>query len=689
MMDKIRKISLRAEWWLVIIPLVAYRQIAFFKSTMQWDMTDQVFVWHRFMSECFHYHILPLWSPYSRLGYPFFTDPQSGFFYPVVSALAYFFHYTLYTNNAEFILHVIGAAFALRYLLMGLNVSRYTACIFGLVYAFSGPFVSNASHIVFIYSLCWLPFVLGSYIRLLKSADYRYALLTALFLFMQITGGYAGLSIILFYVLLFVLLYYAVFIFRSSRFGIVRVIINHVVLAVCAMLLLVGFMYAVFKGLPYIDRQNGISLQMANGQAFTPASMLSLVFPFAVNNEHVYFATDITMRNLYMGLLTLLLIVVSFLQPNRNKWVLLTGSILFLFAAMGAATPLRALLFKFVPLMNMFRMASIFRFFACIGFLILAASAFDEIFEEKLEASMASFKKYILIAIGLVVCCTTVMLFISIGNFHKPADFSLYTLTGYFRHEAVYNVLFVEGFIQLLVLSSAIFILIIWKNNSLLHKYMLAALMVFDMVVSVQGNMFSTISCGRSLVQIQSTIDKLPNGFPAIQNLPLITHNEWNDTSIAPPVWHNAGFLKKRVTFDGYNGYNLTAYNELADGKDFYKIIAKRKLISTSNDSVQVSILGFTPGYMSVNVKSDTAAKVYIGQMYFPGWVISIDGGNKIPVAKEAGTNFIMCNVPKGSHKIDLLFKPSGAKFAFIYTLIAFITCLAITAMLFIRPVIL
>jgi hypothetical protein len=688
-MDKLRKIFLRAEWWLVIIPLVAYRQIAFFKSTMQWDMTDQAFVWHRFISQCFHQHILPLWCPYSRLGYPFFTDPQSGLFYPVVSAITYFFHYTLYTNNAEYILHVIGAAFAMRYLLMGLNVNRYTACIFGLVYALSGPFVSNASHIVFIYSLCWLPFVLGSYIRLLKSADYRFALLTALFLFMQITGGYVGLSIILFYVQVFILLYYAVLFFYNSKLSIVWVAINHVVLAACTMLLLAGFMYAVLKGLPYIDRQNGISLQMANGQAFTPASMLSLVFPFAVNNEHVYFTTDITMRNLYMGLLTLLLILVSFLKPNRNKWFLLTGSILFLFAAMGAVTPVRGMLFRFVPLMNMFRMASIFRFFSCIGFLILAAWAFDEIFEKKLEASMASFKRYILIAIGLVVCFATAMLFISMGNWHKTADFSLYILTGYFRHEAVYNILFAEGLIQLLILGSAIFILTVWSNNNLLRKYMFAALMVFDMVVSVQGNMFSTISCGRSLAQIQGAIDKLPNGFSAIQNLPLITHNEWNDTSIAPPVWHNAGFLKKQITFDGYNGYNLTAYNELADGKDFYKIIAERRVISASPDSVQLSISCFTPGYISFNIKSDTIGKVYVGQMYFPGWSISIDGGNNTPVAKETGTNFIMCYVPKGSHKVDLIFQPKGADFAFIYTIIAFITCLAITVLLFIGPIIL
>jgi hypothetical protein len=687
-MNKFRQILLSPEWWLVIIPLIAYRQIAFFQHTMQWDMTDQAFVWHRFISECFHQHILPLWCPYSRFGYPFFADPQSGLFYPPTWFFTYFFDYTLYTNNCEFIFHVIAAAFAMRFLLVTFQVGRFTACTFGLVYALSGPFVSNATHISFICSLCWLPFVLGSYIRLLKTTEYCYALLTALFLYLQLSGGYVGISIILFYVMSFICLYYLIYIFplllHKRKF-----IRSHMLLGVVTVLLSVGFIYAVSKGLPYIDRRDGISREMANSIAFTPPCLLTLFYPGIADSDFVHFGTDLTMRNLYMGALTLILIMISLFRPRRVKWIVLGGSILSLLMAMGDHTPLRGWLYSYVPLMNLFRMAAIFRFFSCIGFVALAAFGFDEIFEKSYQVSLAALKNFIGIAALLLLTILSFILVEKNPSLHYPDLSSLIVFSDYLKHTDKWSTVFLQSCIDITALGIALFALIYFKENLRLQKYFFAGLVLLDMGIAVQGNVFSTVANPKTVADVQCNIEKLPKGFPIISNDKLGAYSEWNDTSLAPPIWHSAGFLQKHITFDGNNSYNLIAYNQLADRKDFYQLLSQRKIISTQPESMGIVIKRFYPGRILFDINSDKDATVYIGQLYFPGWTSSIDGGVKQAIGIEANTNFMSCHIPAGHHMVNLVFAPTAIDAVFSYTVVIFVFMSMCTLLFFLKPVIL
>ena len=685
MMKRLRHILSYPEWWLIIIPLCAYWQIAFCQYTMMWDMTDQVFVWHRFISECFHHHILPLWAPYSRLGYPFFADPQSGLFYPVTWLFTYFFHYSLYTNNLEFIVHVIGAAFGMKFLLKSLAVTRYTACIFGLVYALSGPFVSNASHILFIYSLCWLPFILGSYIRLLQTGHYRYSLLMSILLFLQISGGYIGISIILFYVLVFILFYYLVFLFRSRPQRLSSFLLNHILVGAFTALLSVGFIYSVIKGLPFIDRQHGVSKEMANSIAFTPRSFITFLYPLIGKNDFIHFDTDVTMRNAYIGVLILILAVVSLFSPRRFKVFALAGIIFFLLAALGSHSPVRGWLYSYLPLMNAFRMAAIFRFFACIGLLSLAAFAFDEVFEKGNEISVRALKIIIGSACiaALVLLCA--LLFTRRYELHLPHTLSLIAFTEYLKSTSIRSVIFLETSIQFAILAAVFLILRYIMLNSSIVKYLFTGFIVLDMTIAVQGNIFSTIASTKTVSEIQSRVNKLPEGFPLVANVPLCSYNEWNDSTLAPPLWQNAGFLRKQVTFDGFNGFNLNAYNQLADGQDFYKILTQRKFISTDPDSAKIAITKSDPGQLFFTIKSKQEETVGIGQFFFAGWRVRIDGGKISGLLTEDSLHLIQCIVPSGDHLVELSFEPAGVKFGFIYTVIAFVASVVGVLILFTR----
>jgi len=683
-MNRVKQILSYPEWWLIIIPLLAYWQVAFGQYTMKWDMTDQVFVWHRFISECFHLHILPLWCPYSRLGYPFFADPQSGLFYPITWLFTYFSHYSLYSNNLEFITHVIGAAFGMKFLLESLQVRRHTACVFGLVYALSGPFVSNATHITFICSLCWLPFILGSYIRLLQTGQYRYSLLMTIFIFLQLSGGYIGISIILFYVLIVIFLYYLVFVFRSRPQRLSLLLLNHILIGAFTFLLSIGFIYAVSKGLPFIDRQHAISNDMANSIAFTPFSFTTFLYPLITNNDFIHFGTDLTMRNIYIGVLALILVAVSFFSPRRLKFFVLAGIIFFLLAALGDHTPVRGWLYSRLPLMNMFRMAAIFRFFACIGLLTIAAFAFDEVFERGINLSGKALKSIVGTAGFLSLLLMCVIMLIKRPELHLPHTSSLIACTEYLRHTSIWSVIFLQSIIHLAILGSAFIILIYLSDNSPLRKFMFAGLIILDMTIMVQGNIFSTVASTKTVSEIQKKIDKLPVGFPIVSNVLLNSYNEWNDSTIAPPLWHNAGFLRKQIAFDGNNSYNLNAYNQLADRQDFFEILAAFKFISTCDRSAKILILKFEPNQIVFKASSKCDGIAYIGQIYFPGWQVRVDGQLD---ASEQGyyLPIIRCHIPSGDHLVELSFEPTGVRFSFIYTVIAFVITLTGTLILFTR----
>jgi len=510
----------------------------------------------------------------------------------------------------------------------------------------------------------------------------------AVFLYLQLSGGYIGISIILFYVLSFIFLYYIIFIFPSGKRRFSVLLSGHVLLIVLTVLFSIGYFYTVSQGLPYIDRQHGISREMANSIAFTPPSFLTLLLPGISDSDFIPFGTDLTMRGLYIGLLPLLLVIVSLLRRGRFRLIVFIGSIFFLLAAAGGYTPVRGWLYSYIPLMGLFRMAAIFRFFTCVGFIVLAAYGFDDIFEKKSAPAIKVSKAIFAISGILLLLFLIVVFLIQRHMLHRPPVSSLFTFTEYLKHTTILTVAFLQGLFDLMILGLALFsFLYLWGNSNVI-KYVFTCLILLDLSLAVQGNIFSTIVSTKSVANIQANINKLPRGFPIPDNAALLSHNEWNDSTLAPPIWHNAGFLRKQVTYDGNNSYNLTAYDKLADRKDFYKVLSERKFISTTPEA-SAYIVSFGPNQISLAVSSPIDMTVSIGQVFYRGWKIKIDNRPTLYTVAEDSTHLMKCEITRGNHLVGMYFEPAGAKLIFIYTLVVFVTGLVAVLILFGRQLIL
>ena len=613
---------------------------------------------------------MPLWCPYANLGYPFFADLQSGLFDPITCLFAGFTHYTLFSNNAEFLLHVLIAVIGMRALLLVLNISRPTATLFGVVYALSGTMVGNATHSTLVASLSYIPCILASYSLLLLSKSYKYAMLCAVLLFLQIVSGYAGLSMILVYVIASCFFYFLFFVetFKVRHF--IRLLPQHILLVALSTLLSAGFLYAISLGMPYSTRAGTLSQAHALSVPFPPLSLFTLYTPLAASAASFLASdTDITMANLYIGIIPCLFMLSSLLiKPTRFTIAVALFSVFCLLAAMGSHTPLRGWLYGYVPLMGYFRHTAIFRFYTCIGFILLAAISFDTYKQQ----NQPYFSYLVLITMFLAGGIVVYALVAKKIFFDGSVFASLYAFSTYIQQAAKWNILCLGACLHLLLLTPVVLALFLDRLTTHQLKGLFSVIILIDMSVAVQLNLYGTVVGHRPLAQLQHTIDTIPENFSIPQNSYLSSYGDWTDTTLAP-LWRNSGIIHQHIAYIGFNGFELQAYHLIADKSDFQQIISHRKYIEVNTDSTTVRIAAFSPNAVCLETTSAIPFTLSIGQMYFKGWRLTVDGQTSNDNLAVDSMQMMKAEISNGTHQVRVSFEPKWVDYSWWISMILFV----------------
>ena len=208
---------------LTILVLVGFGLLLFWQVLL----AGQVFFWHdvtvaymplrKLAQEAIRQGHLPLWTMKLGCGFPLLAEGQCATFYPL-HIIAYLGLPYYYTYSLMVYLHCLMAAVFAALLGRKLNLGWPAAAFCGLVYGFSGYFVSKVLFITVLESGAWLPLILYFIITGLDSADYRYFLGAGLALALSILGGHPQ---IVFYELLAVVILLIAYLLRS-RAGMVR-----------------------------------------------------------------------------------------------------------------------------------------------------------------------------------------------------------------------------------------------------------------------------------------------------------------------------------------------------------------------------------------------------------------------------------------------------------------------------------
>lgn len=627
---------------------------------MKYDMMDWFYPMRYLIAESLQNNVLPVWNPFTNLGYPLHTDPQSGALYPIVWIIAYFFGYSPFTINLEYILHILFAFYGMKKLSEAIGLSGDVAIIVGLSYACCGFFIGNAQHLTWIISAAWLPYILFYYYRLITINSWRDAFGLSLFSFLLIAGGYPALTITIFYILLITFFVHMAIQIRDKKIDVAkRFLINNCIFFLMFILQGLCFFVFFFEMLPFMVRGDIISLAEAHLLPFSPQSYISFILPFATGGNPEFYQTDLSMSNGYFGLIGLLFCGLGlFIKPKKRTLFLGFTGLFFLVVALGDFSFLRAWLYHYVPMMNLFRYPALFRVFALLCFILIFGFSLQKYWND--EAADSDWRK-LKILTGALLSVLLILFFYSLQKspFLFPKELSAKAISTFIGQSNNSQMVLIQAPIQI-VLLTVLLLIIQWKRLQF-RKY-IVLLIALDLFLSVQLNLFITVASEQSASELQSKVNQLPEGFPIpVDNISTTSHYGNGDFY---PIWYNNNILLKKIAFDGYNNFILKSFKKFNDSPGHIKNL-KYPLLHwlNSQDSFDnklegIEIESFNPTNVKAKVSLMEDNQVIFLQSDYPGWKVKLDG-QIIPHFKAADI-FIAADIPAGGHQLEFDFYPKN-----------------------------
>jgi hypothetical protein len=143
-----------------LVNVAVFHAHYFGNDCFPWDFWKAYYTIIPFWTTAVSQHVLPEWVPFAGMGYPFFINLQSSFFYPPL----WFFvlpgiHHSLHAAVIMQCLHVFWGACGAFFLLRVLTNDWRSALFGALAYQFFGGFYSNAEHMDIVRAYAWLPWL--------------------------------------------------------------------------------------------------------------------------------------------------------------------------------------------------------------------------------------------------------------------------------------------------------------------------------------------------------------------------------------------------------------------------------------------------------------------------------------------------------------------------------------------------
>jgi Bacterial membrane protein YfhO len=656
--------------------------------SMKFDILDQYLPWRMLVGDCLSHGMLPLWNPFTHLGYPLHADPQSGAWYPIVWLIGGMAGYNLYWIHLEYLFHVWLAGAGMFWLVKNFTRNKNVAILAGISYMLSGFFTGNAQHLTWVISGAWLPFVLCAFYLLMKKEENKYIWICALTFFMMFTGGYPAFSIVTVYLLIVISI--VVIIRRKTQSRPVSLIIKNLFwLGITTALLCAVMLVSSYESFQLAGRAEGLSKELAMANPFSPQSMISFVFPLSSLRNTSFFDTDVSMSNGFLGLLLFAGFILSiFKKKTFTEKIILYGSVFCLLAAMGKYTPVRSLLYDFIPLMKLFRMPSLFRLFAITGFILLGSSTLHQMIVSEKKKQLNS----VLIAFSILALISIVVAFVN-GPFILPASFT-----------AIGEVNFPTSFILqgMIILISCIIFLLLLKKQFPIYLFSIDLILSAWMVAPI--TMVNNLNTGT----VNQYLTNLPDDFPLPSMLPL--QNFKDRTNTFGPFWCNLGILRSQPIYDGYNNFQTRQYLDYEASPLFHHVLKNPIVYLTSTNktnnsgtatdtsqitgdstflmitnlpslknsseafSGKVSLTQFRPLHIGVETATSAPALLTLQQQFMPGWNVTVDG---VPQSLLRSNGFnISVLIPEGKHEIAFHYTDKKVQMALIISALSLLTVL-------------
>lgn len=651
--------------------LLCFWQITFFQNMMKWDIMDIALPWRFYVVESINNGYLPLWNPYNHLGFPQMGDPST--WYPVTWLMALFGRYTVFNIQLEYLFHIIlgavGAYKLLFYLLVGQTKQkksvRYLVLGFSFCFASSGFMIGNAQHLGWIISAAWVPWCIYLLLRLLKSPSFKHSIALALSMFMILSGGYPGFFITLSYLLLAIASW--VILKRDGR-HLWKKRVAHLLFSGTLFLLLSSVvLYCSFLMQTHIGRGIALLPDDSSGGvlfgSFPIEGLLSLITPLATTSNGFEWSQDISMRNMYFGVIPFLLSVLGVFTKGKERLqvLLFMAGLVFLVISLGEPFLLRKVLYFSLPFMDLFRFPALFRLFSILFFVLSAGLCLYKALEDE------EYKRRLLRGVQIVlIMLLSMTVIILLMFFETPLQTGVENIPFYSSLTFEGRIVF-QLFLSL-VSAGAFY----WCLKNAKYK-LIVALMIIEGLAFSQMNMYDTVIDRENDPNLtENALSSALKGFPAPIKTTVIAENTDEKIKRYPYLWKNLGVFEKVLTADGVSPYGLHTFHAAAVSGELERVsrgYGLSFLDSHGLESSSTKITSFSPNEISIEVYADSEGILTFAQNNYTNWRVSIDNGDLKPIEG----NFLNVAVPKGYHQVSFVFESPNEYAAFLVSALTFL----------------
>ncbi|TMI85596.1 MAG: hypothetical protein E6H10_02915 [Bacteroidetes bacterium] len=293
------------------------------------DLISQNLPTRYVISESLYSGYFPWWNPYINFGIPQYGDMNNGFWNPFMWFVAKTVGYNIWTITYEEMFYILIGGWGIYKVIRELGIEKGIAIVSAFSYMSCGYIVGHLQHFCWITGAGFFPYVFLFLLKINKSPTLKNYILGAIAVFLFVSSTHPGLVIGAAYFFLFTFI--AIVVLRKNvtrRFYHPRFLLVNLIFFVLALISSIGVIISDLDVLRHISRGSKPPLSESLLEPTTLQCYLSLLFPLAVTKSS-FFVTDISMRNVFIGMASLAGFI--FLFQYFNKRILATAAFVMLF----------------------------------------------------------------------------------------------------------------------------------------------------------------------------------------------------------------------------------------------------------------------------------------------------------------------------------------------------------------------
>lgn len=667
--------SVKTIFAFLLILFVAYLPVSTFLFFIKNDAFNGYFPPKFFMSESLHSGHLPLWNPYINYGIPQYGDMSSGYWSPLTWLIAGTVGYNAYTFTIEVLAYLFIGGIGMYKLCRYFNLQNKVRFIAAIAYMCCGYNVGHLQHFNWLSGAAFLPGCVWAYLVLQQNFSIKNILQSALLFYLFISSAHPGITIGAFYFFIALLLFLFFKNEKKNNFSarIKKFAFSNSLLLISLIVLSIGMIVGYLDIIPHFSRGSKVMLGESLKNPTTPQSWISALLPLSSTKNDAFFATDISMRNIYFSLTLLLFFFLSLFQKNSwQKFFLYTG-IAFLLLSSGGI--FKTFAYKFIPLIGYVRLNGEFIIFSLLCFILIAAIELNRFIIEQKEFKGTVKWIYYFFEI-ILFACIVFGLYKTIngkeGFLYSYKNIALQNGTSLKLKALIdaisfYDALWLQGIIQLFLLWGIKLFLIKRQWN------LLARIVIADIVIATLLNLPFTGVGQASVADVQRVLNKSPKGIP-IPSLQSVTKNDtvsiYEKGLVGDWSLYNKQIgVTKEVPYP-IRLNNTIKYFETIEINPSLSLAQNDFLFTTNTNDSKPAITSFTGNEIAFTLTAPDTGYIVYQQTFYPYWFY--DNGKEKKKVQQYTTNFIAVPLVKGENKIEITFEPQKIKIAMLISLIFF-----------------